>query len=201
MGNYRTIIEKINMYYPKKCSYKDKVYKNSKEYIRYKTVVNDMKLRDKVNKKIYETMQFVFPSNYIKQWTHTEEYPSVHFSVLLHKNQSILDDDEELLAVLNGRRLDLEVYVSLLDNYYYIYALETLKHVDRNEWKFNCYDAGEFVGEEEMKLLTSKLSFAGFSRIDKNIAHKIVPDIETELHYEGEVKVFHCLFSDIEKMF
>ena len=176
MENYRTIIEKINMYYPKNCSYDDKVYKNTKEYIRYKTVVNDIRLRDKVNKKIYEIMQSVFPSNYIKQWTHTEEYPSVHFSVLLHKNQPILDDDE-LLAVLNGRRLDLEVYVSLLDNYYYIYALETLKHVDRNEWKFNCYDAGEFVSEEEMELLTNKLSFADFSRIDKNIAHKIVPGI------------------------
>ena len=70
MENYRTIIEKINMYYPKNCSYDDKVYKNTEEYIRYKTIVNDMRLRDKVNKKIYEIMQSVFPSNYIKQWTH-----------------------------------------------------------------------------------------------------------------------------------
>lgn len=76
-----------------------------------------MKLQNKVNKKVYKIMQYVFPDNYIKKWRNTD-YPSVHFSVLLHKNQVILDDDEELLAVLNGRRLDLEVYVSLLDNCY-----------------------------------------------------------------------------------
>lgn len=52
-----------------------------------------------------------------------------------------------------------------------------------------------------MKILIKKLLLACLSKIDKSIAHKIVPDIETELHYEGEVKVFHCLFSDIEKMF
>lgn len=200
MENYRKIIENINLYYPKNCSYEDKVYKNTEEYKRYKTVMKDMKLRDKVNKKVYEIMQYAFPDNYIKEWRNTD-YPSVHFSVLLHKNQPILDDDQELLAVLNGRRLDLEVYVSLLDNCYYIYVIETLKRFDSNKWDFHCYDAEEFVNENEMKILTNKLSLEWLSKIDRSIAHKIVPDIETELHYKGEVKVFHCLFSDIEKMF
>lgn len=193
MENYRKIIENINSYYPKNCSYEDKEYKNTEEYKRYETVIKDVKLRNKVNKKVYEIMQYVFPDNYIKKWKNTD-YPSVHFSVLLHKNQPILDDDKELLAVLNGRRLDLEVYVSLLDNFYYIYIIETQKQFNSNKWEFHCYDAEEFVNEEEMKILIKKLSLAGLSKIDKSIAHKIVPDIETELHYEGEVKFFTAYF-------
>ena len=113
MLNHTMIIENINLYYPKNCSYEDKLYKNTEEYKRFETVMKDVKLRDKVNKKFYEIMQPVFSGNNIKEWTNTD-YPSIHFSVLLHKNQPILDDDDEkFLAVLNGRRLDLELLYSI----------------------------------------------------------------------------------------
>ena len=200
MKEYREIMESIYTYYPKNCSFEDKKYKATEEHMRYETILKDTKWREKISNKIYKIIQSIFISNYITKWTNNE-YPSIHYSVLLHKNQSILDDDEELLAILNGKRLDLELYVSLLDSYYYLYVIETLKASNKNEWKFNYYNADEFVGEEEMNLLTEKLLIEGFSKIDRNIVHKIVPYIETELHYAGEVKIFHCLFSDVENMF
>ena len=56
--------------------------------------------------------------------------------MLLHKNQPILDDDVELLEALNGKQMDLEIYVSLLTKSYYLYGLETRKQGEL--WELMC---------------------------------------------------------------
>lgn len=35
-----------------------------------------------------------------------------------------MDDDIELLYALGGKRLDLDIYVSLISNYFYGYVIE-----------------------------------------------------------------------------
>lgn len=41
----------------------------------------------------------------------------------------------------------------------------------------------------------------GYIKLERNIASLDVPNVETELLYAGQVKVFNCLFSDMEKHF
>lgn len=118
---------------------------------------------------------------------------------MLHDNQSILDDDNELLYALSGRRLDLEIYVSLISNYYYFFIIET-KFLN-NKLSFNYHEVKEFISVNQAEHLDKKFNFMGYIRLERNIASLDVPNVETELLYAGEIKVFNCLFSDMEKHF
>ena len=138
------LIKLIYTYYPQKCSYLSIEYKNSIEHRKYNEVVKNKKCRIQLIDNCYSILKSVFCDYYITKWTNTE-YPSVHFSVLLHKNQPILDDDDELLLALNCRRLDLEVYISLLGNYFYTYVIETRKCLPNHELEFSYYDEKEFL--------------------------------------------------------
>ena len=73
------------------------------------------KARAETDQLFYYDFNSTFPNNHVKRWT-VEDYPSVHYTVLLYKNQPILDDDEMLLDALPNRRLDLKIYISLLDS-------------------------------------------------------------------------------------
>ena len=194
------LIKLIYTYYPQKCRYLSNQYKNSIEYRNYIDVLKNTKCRMLLNEKCYSILKSVFSNYHITKWTNTE-YPSVHFSVLLHKNQSILDDDEELLLALNGRRLDLEVYISLLGNYFYTYVIETRKCLPNNELQFNYYDEKEFLEKLQISNIKDNFASIGFIKLNKSIVCINVPDIETELLYEGEVMIFNALFSDVERNF
>ncbi|NLF41559.1 MAG: hypothetical protein GX587_02575 [Bacteroidales bacterium] len=175
-------------------------YKNSIEYRKYVGVLKNSKCRIQLTEKCYSILKSEFYDYYITKWTNTE-YPSVHFSVLLHKNQPILDDDEELLLALNGRRLDLEIYFSLLGNYFYSYVIETKRNLLNNELQFEYYDENEFLEESQITGIKNKLLNVGFTKLNKSIVCINVPDIETELLYEGEVRIFNALFSDVKRNF
>jgi hypothetical protein len=194
------LIKLIYTYYPKKCSYLSNQYKNSIEHRKYNDVLKKSKCRIQLNEKCYSILKSVFSDYHITKWTNTE-YPSVHFSVLLHKNQPILDDDDELLLALNGRRLDLEVYISLLGNYFYTYVIETRKCLPNNELQFIYYDEKEFLEKSQISNIKDNFMSIGFTKLCKSIVCINVRDIETELLYEGQVKIFNALFSDVERNF
>lgn len=196
--NNEDIFALIYSYYPRNCGFTSKLYKRSTEYLNYKRVLKNFNRRKELDKKCYNILKSIFTINYINKWKNVD-YPSLHYSVLLHDNTPILDDDEELLKLLNGRRLDLEIYISLISNYYYTYVIETT--VLCNELNFNCFEATEYISQRQEKSLEKKLGTIGYAKLEKDKAILEVPNVETELLYEGEVKVFHCLFSDMEKDF
>lgn len=195
---YTSIFDSIYKFYPRKCKYDSEQYQNSKEYIKYLEILTDIKQRRNVSEMSYDIVESVFSKYYIKSWTNSEQ-PSIHYSILLHENQPILDDDIKLLKKLKGKRIDLEIYVSLLTKKYYVYAMETKNR--GKIWEFNVYDFSLIVDKEKMYKLFKMFSEKGYSRLTRSCVNEIVPLIETELHYEGEVKVFHCLFSELEKIF
>ncbi|HEY9062030.1 MAG TPA: hypothetical protein VIO64_16220 [Pseudobacteroides sp.] len=200
MKEVNNLIELIYTFYPQNCRYSSNYYKKSIEHNKYIDVLKNSKRRRLLSEKCYEIIKSVFFENYITKWTNTE-YPSIHFSALLHKNQPILDDDLELLNVLNGRRIDLEIYISLLGDYFYTYIVETRKSLLNDDLQFNYYDEKEFLESSQINNLNNKLFSIGFTKLDKSIVSINVPNIETELLYEGEVKIFNALFSDVNRNF
>ena len=199
MCDYTNILQIIYKYYPQNCEYLTNLYKKSEEYLQYENIVNNSELRENLHDKFLQVLKSVFTDYYINIWSN-KDYPSLHFSVLLHKNQPILDDDEELLDALNGIRLDLEIYFSFLSNYFYTFIIKTSKSMESSDWQFSLQDE-EYLIKNEIYSLTNACKTLGYQKLDYHTAHTIVPNVETELLYEGEVKIFNCLFTDLEKMF
>lgn len=181
----------IYNFYPKHCNYGSRIYKESEEHKNYLNGIT----KDLFYKDIKKALKKVFKNYYLMSWSYKKKI-SMHFSILLHENQDILDDDIELINSLGGRRLDLEVYISKLAKVCYLYVIETT-YAD-NKWSFKKYDVSDFLNKEMLDSLEYVFDEYGYLRLQHSLVNAIVPDIETELHYEGNVKVFNCLFSDIE---
>lgn len=181
----------IYNYYPKHYKFGSKEYIETKEYKSYINVIN----KDLISKDFKKAFTESLNDYYLKEWS-SENKAGVHFSILLHKYQDILDDDTELIECLGGRRLDLEVFISKLMKVYYIFVIETSYKDDT--WSFRDLDAFDIVDKDIISKLGDIFDKQGYFRLENDLVNKIVPDIETELHYNGEVKVFHCLFSDLE---
>lgn len=96
MSKYEELIKLIYSFYPQNCSFDEDRYQNSTEYSRYIKRINNINIRNRVSNDIYNEIELVLPQNYIADWKN-KDYPSKHFSILLHKGQDILDDDEDYL--------------------------------------------------------------------------------------------------------
>lgn len=197
-NEFKDLFNTIYSYYPKYYSFGSKLYMNSSEYLNYQKILLNKNNRIKLGDKCYFILKQVFKNYVVKKWE-SIEYPSLHYSVLLHYNQPILDDDLDLLFALNGKRFDLEIYVSLISNYFYSYIIET--NLINDELIFNYHESKKVISKEQEELLYNKMTSIGLKKLKKNIANLAVPNVETELLYKDSVKVFNCLFSDIEKNF
>ncbi len=83
-------------------------------------------MRSEKDKFFYKEIKSVFEEYYVKDHKYTHLYPSLHYSVLLKKNQDIMDDDIELIKILGGKRYDLEIFISLIFPCCYFYTNETI---------------------------------------------------------------------------
>ena len=187
----KEILEVIYEYYPKKCKYSTIEYQNSREFKKY---IQKIKYNSEYM-NVYKELKHIFKQYYIKIWSANDE-PGKHISVLFHKNHDILDDDVELIKKLGGKRLNLEIYISKLVKVYYIYMQETI--YKDGKWSFFNYDYNYYMEDSLKKKLNKTMQYLGYKELLKNDVNSIVWDIETECHYTNEVKVFHCLFSDLE---
>jgi len=175
----------------------DSDYQMSAEHSKFTGIVNDTSKRTRKNRELFPCF-IECADGYCVTQKLQEGYPSLQYSILLHKNQPLLDDDEELLIALGGRRIDVEFYISLLGDYYYYFAVETTKDAG-GQLRFNIL-ANDQIPFENMKLITSiksKLSSLGHKLLEHNIAHEVLPNVETELKYAGEATIFSCMFSDM----
>lgn len=202
---YRKILDIIDKYYPKECNFVSKKFQKSKEYKRFKKVIADKALCKKMEQEYYELISGLFPQYYVGRRTGKVErtYPSVHFSVLLHENQPILDDDVELMEALGGRRFDLEIFISRISNYYYVYTGKAVYDKNKAEnagWSFVSHSATHILEKKDIKRLCQKLEEKGLVRLSRKMAHIEIPYIKTELmpRCGHGVEIFNCLFSDME---
>lgn len=169
-------------------------------YEKYKKKLEDKALFRKKQKEYYNMLRSVFPQYYVKCWDNMT-YPCIHFSILLHKNQPILDDDVELMDAIGGKRYDLDIFISRISNYYYAFTIETIYNKGQDfehAWKFDSHSAAFAVKKKYLKRLKREMKKRGVSKLSRTMAHIQVPFIETELLPNDEVRIFNCLFSDME---
>ena len=176
----------------------------TKEYRRYKKILEDKALFKKKQKEYYDMLRTVFPHYYVKRWDNMT-YPCIQFSILLHKDQPILDDDVELMDALGGKRYDLDIFISRISNYYYAYTSESVYNPGQDfehEWMFDSNGPAFALKKKYLKRLKSEMKKRGVSKLSRAVAHVKVPFVETELlpvpEHNDEVRVFNCLFSDME---
>lgn len=196
-SNLEELYQIIYRYYPRHCDYSSGEYQKSEQYIRLKDILENYKQWIRKDKLMYSNLDAAFPNNYIKKWT-SVDYPSIHYTILLHENQPLMDDDEILLEILNNRRLDLEVYISLLGNYYYAFVCEMKK--EHEKLSFACYQDDIFTPEYAAKL-SKCMNQLGYCRLDSATVHCRVPDVNTDLKDADETTIFQCLFSDLESFY
>lgn len=190
----------VYRYYPKRCSFTSLAYRESFEYSRYLDIVKDLNKRAIMDKKLFSIISKIADGYSIMMREHSDyvNYPSLQYTILLHKNRLFLDDDVDLILSLGGKRLDLELYFSLLGDYYYYYIIETDGGKDTSSWNFSILKDEQLPHEEMMlaRKLCSKAISLGFKMLDHNIAHVLVPEVETELINSGEATIFNCLFTE-----
>ena len=188
----------IYKFYPRFLDYDDRNYKKTKQHIQLKKILNDKKKFNKDIKKYYNLIKNIFKEYAIVYKTNLS-YPSYHYSILLARNQDILDDDVELMKVLGGHRFNLEIFISRLCEYYYIYTTEDVYN-GNGTWHFFSYDEKKRLDSDLIEKLNITLRKEGLKQLSYREAHTTVPClISTELlPYGGnEIKVFNCLFSDM----
>lgn len=199
---FNELLYLVYRYYPKRCSYVNDNYKTSTEYLRYMNIVGDLAMRRRKSEYILLNITKCIDGYCVLQREHSDNsnYPSIHYTILLHKNHPLLDDDVALIHSLNGRRIDLELYFSLLGNYCYYYIIETVGGVDTFTWKFSILKDEQLPLQERklIALLCSKMVSLGYKLINDELAHKLVPEVETELTNSGDATLFNCLFTDME---
>ena len=199
-NEYRNVLKIIGKYYSRE-QYGSPEYLHSKEYKRYKKILEDKALFKIKQKEYYDMLCKVFPHYYVMRWDNMT-YPCIQFSILLHKDQPILDDDVELMEALGGKRYDLDIFISRISNYYYAYTSEYVYNQGQDpDWVFDSHGPAFALKKKYLKRLKSEMKKRGVSKLSRAVAHVKVPFIETELlpvpEHNDEVRVFNCLFSDM----
>lgn len=198
-NEYKKILKIIGKYYPKECEFISQEYQESKEHKKFKRIINDAVFFRQKEKEYYEMICSIFFQYDVKRWDNMT-YPCFQFSVLLHKNQSILDDDIELMEELGGRRYNLEIFISRISNYFYVYTSEHIYHKEQIEnWMFKSHSATFLLDKKYIKKLRKEMKKVGMNKLNRTMAHIKIPFIETELlpSRNHPVEIFNCLFSDM----
>ncbi|MCM1500888.1 MAG: hypothetical protein NC124_20715 [Clostridium sp.] len=202
-GCYKAVMSAIEKYYPKGIAFEEEQYQESVEHTKFKHLLENTKMRSEKDRFFQEAIQSVFGEYHVQRHTYTYPYPSLHYSVLLKKNQDILDDDIELMTILGGKRYDLEIFISLLFPCCYFYTNETIYMPENNlpqeQWGFATHSANYRLDDQEVIALWDMFEKNDICVLPHEIVHMRVPDICTELLPDGRshVEIFHCLFSDM----
>jgi hypothetical protein len=195
--NFIDVFQIINMYFPKRISYDILAYRNSPEFLNRIKKIEEAKLNTQYSTYLYLSVKTIFSKFKVVNWTEVETFNCYEYRILLHENQSILDDDTDLMKVLKGRKMDLFLFISVLGRYYYFFTNETLFNEANSQWKFKKVFNYPKSIKKEIEGLETFFCEEGYYKIDNSIAHEIATDIETEVIEQGKVKVFNCLFTDL----
>lgn len=120
----------------------------------------------------------------------------VGYIVLLHPDQPLLDDDEELLEALHGTRYDLEIYCSMLSPFYYMECRRTtLTQLD--DGKRLTFARAASPCPAVPKKVAETLEEVGFSALSRPVILYPVPDLDVEFVPMGKTILFSCLFESL----
>jgi hypothetical protein len=192
------IIKIIELYYPENITFNDPKYKSSLQYMRL-LKTREKQLANQVRINEFQNQLKKISSGYeVINWTDLKSNNCYEYRILLHKNQSSLDDDVELIKALNGKRQDLYLFTSILSSYYYFFVNETLYDEFASEqWKFRRI----FKFSQDIQSLIDNLQKfmekEGFMEIKDEVAKENIENVETEFLEQGEVKIFNCLFTEL----
>lgn len=195
MIDKKKLLEEVYKYYDKYST--DEVTTMSKQYLRQKKIKAKGALKEQ---KIFTDIIGEIKEYAIVDWN-DEDACCYEFKILLHKNQNIMDDDKRLIEKLGGTRNDLRVFISVLEPYYYLFLEETKYYEINNHWTFRTIEVSTPEEGEIVNKIDACLLQRGYEKLTSKDVKIIIPDIETELLYIGEVKVFNCLFTDLLKNF
>lgn len=120
----------------------------------------------------------------------------VWYSLLLHENHPLMDDDEDLLNSLGGIRYDLNIYCSMLAPFYFIECvrtrLESLQ--DGERWDFaRVPNSIPHVEQIVSKILQGE----GFIKLTRRIVTYPVPDLQMPFTDPSDAILFGGLFEDL----
>lgn len=188
--NIGDILNDIYKYYPVSGEYEtiDKAKIKLKQH----------KIKDKkfLEEKIFQNIKNSVEGYTVANWTDNESC-CYEFKILIHRNQELLDDDKILMKVLNGVRVDLRVFVSVLEPYFYMFVEETRYIEAEDKWKFTTMKIyNEEIGEllNEICKCLFKMSY---NQLTDSSALIRVPHLETALKETNKANVFDCLFTDL----
>ncbi|MDQ7095868.1 hypothetical protein REC12_19935 [Desulfosporosinus sp. PR] len=191
------VMKTILFFFPEGKKFNESNYKESKQFKRL------IKSRDKYLKdhtlilELETKLKNVLLEYAIANWTSLQDSNCFEFKVLLHDNQPILDDDVQLMRLLGGTRTDLRIFISILAKYYYFFIEETHYDVTSQRWSFKTLNEFSIEIENSIARLQNLMNLEGYIELSTEIINTIVEGVETELIEQGNVKVFHCLFTDL----
>lgn len=191
------VLGEINKYYPKNVSFSSNEYQYSKEYLKAKEKRDNAKSHFNMQNHILISIRKIFEKYEVLEWINFEDCNCFEYIILLHKNQPILDDDIELMQALGGTRVDLHLYISLLEKYYYFCIERTHLDFETEDWSFKTISNYPTDIKTEVAELRKFLSYEKYQELSYELINTKVDGIETELKYKGEVTIFDCLFTDL----
>ncbi|WP_237979780.1 hypothetical protein [Bacillus thuringiensis] len=184
--------ETVYKFFPKNVMKEEELYEESKEYKKFVDLKERFIKNGSSQKEILSVIESTFGDYHVSDCTDLNLYNCLEYNVLLNGKELMLNDDIDWIRKSRGERLDLGIFVSLLDKYYYYYVLKTTYDEELREWIFETIDVEMDNICKFEKLMNTK----GFIRIEREVARTAIPDIETECLRMGEVNVFHALFTD-----
>lgn len=184
--------EIVYKFFPKNIMKEEELYEESKEHKRFVELKETFIENESSQKEVLSLIQSTFYDYHVSDCTDLNLYNCLEYNVLLNGREPMLNDDIDWIRKSRGERLDLGIFVSLLEKYYYYYVLKTTYDEEVREWTFEIIDVEmDTICEFEKRMNTK-----GFVRVEREVARTAIPDIETECLRMGEVNVFHALFTD-----
>ncbi|MEC5308178.1 hypothetical protein [Bacillus thuringiensis] len=184
--------EIVYKFFPENIMKEEELYEESKEHKRFVELKESFIENESSQKEVLSLIESIFCDYHVSDCTDLNLYNCLEYNVLLKGREPMLNDDIDWIRKSRGERLDLGVFVSLLEKYYYYYVLKTTYDEEVREWTFEIIDVEmDTICEFEKRMNTK-----GFIRVEREVARTAIPDIETECLRMGEVNVFHALFTD-----
>ncbi|MGX5386217.1 hypothetical protein [Bacillus thuringiensis] len=184
--------EIVYKFFPRNIMKEEELYEESKEHKRFVELKESFIENESSQKEVLSLIESIFCDYHVSDCTDLNLYNCLEYNVLLNGREPMLNDDIDWIRKSRGERLDLGIFVSLLEKYYYYYVLKTTYDEEVREWTFEIIDVEmDTICEFEKRMNTK-----GFIRVEREVARTAIPDIETECLRMGEVNVFHALFTD-----
>ncbi|SHF14246.1 hypothetical protein SAMN05444392_10898 [Seinonella peptonophila] len=196
MNTSKHVYDIIFKYFPRYKLFDMEEYQNSKQYQALLSLSQENLENKDIQSQLEMGIRKAFANFAYLDWTNALEYNGYEYRILLHENQPLLDDDIELIRVLGGKRRDLNVFISFLGKYYYYFISETHYEEVEDKWSFYTVECTDQI-EVPLTHFNDFMKSKGYVKLTTDIVRQKVDGIETELLEEGQVEVFHCLFSEI----